>query len=531
MQALWHAGALACRHLGKAEQKFRVMRDTLFVIRLDRRALMSDAEKLKNYINGAWCESAASQYLDVHNPATAELLARVPLSPAEEVDQAASAAAKAQLEWRRVPATQRIQHLFKLKELMEANFDDLARSITIENGKVLDDARGEMRRAIENVEIACGIPMMMLGDFAEDIARGIDEYMIRQPVGVVASICPFNFPGMIPFWYMPYAVACGNTIIIKPSERTPLTMQKVFHLFEQAGFPPGVVNLVNGGADTVNAILDHPAIAAITFVGSTNVARHVYARASANGKRVQAQGGAKNPLILLPDADVEMTTNIVTDSVYGNAGQRCLAASTVVTVSGADKAFRTALHEAASKRVVGNGLEPGVQMGPVITPQSKARIQGLIQKGLDEGARMLLDGRDPTIAGCEQGNFLLPTILDDVPVGGTIATTEIFGPVMGIMHVNTVDEAIQLINSGKYGNMACVFTSSGAAARKFRYEAQAGNIGINIGVAAPMAFFPFSGWKESFFGTLHGQGKHAVEFFTQTKVVVERWLKEWSRQF
>ncbi len=492
---------------------------------------MTQAEKLKNYINGAWCESSAAQYLDVNNPATAEVLARVPLSPPEEVDQAASAAARAQVEWRRVPATQRIQYLFKLKDLMEENFEDLARCITIENGKVLDDARGEMRRAIENVEVACGIPMMMMGDFSEDIARGIDEYMIRQPVGVVASICPFNFPGMIPFWYLPYAVACGNTIIIKPSERTPITMQKVFQLFEKVGFPPGVVSLVNGGPDTVNALLDHPAISAVTFVGSTTVARHVYARASASGKRVQAQGGAKNPLIILPDADVEMTTNIVTDSVYGNAGQRCLAASTVVTVSDADKGFRQALREAASKRVVGNGLEAGVQMGPVITPQSRARIQGLIQKGLDEGAKLLLDGRDPQISGYEKGYFLRPTILEDVPAGGTIATTEIFGPVMGIMHVNTVDEAIQLINSGKYGNMACVFTSSGAAARKFRYEAQAGNIGINIGVAAPMAFFPFSGWKNSFFGTLHAQGKHAVEFFTQTKVVVERWLGEWERKF
>jgi len=308
-------------------------------------------------------------------------------------------------------------------------------------------------------------------------------------------------------------------------------MQKVFRLFEKVGFPAGIVNLVNGGPDTVNAILDHPAISAVTFVGSTTVARHIYARASANGKRVQAQGGAKNPLIILPDADVEMTTNIVTDSVFGNAGQRCLAASTIVTIGDADRSFHPALAEAASSRVVGYGLEKGVQMGPVITPQSKARINGLIEQGLKEGAKLLVDGRDAAIRGYEKGNFLRPTILADVPAGGTIATTEIFGPVMGITHVGTVDEAIQLVNSGKYGNMACIFTSSGAAARKFRYEAQAGNIGINIGVAAPMAFFPFSGWKESFFGTLHGQSSHAVEFFTQTKVVVERWLKEWSRQF
>jgi malonate-semialdehyde dehydrogenase (acetylating)/methylmalonate-semialdehyde dehydrogenase len=310
-----------------------------------------------------------------------------------------------------------------------------------------------------------------------------------------------------------------------------MTMQKVFKLIEQAGFPPGVVNLVNGAADTVNAILDHPAINAVSFVGSTAVAKHIYSRASANGKRVQAQGGAKNPLIILPDADVEMTTNIVTDSVYGNAGQRCLAAASIVTVADADQIFKPVLAEAASKRVVGNGLEDGVQMGPVITPQSKNRILGLIQKGVDEGARLLVDGRDAVIPGYEKGNFIRPTILENVMPGSTIARTEIFGPVMGMIHMDTVEEAIAFVNSGTYGNMACIFTSNGAAARRFRNEAQTGNIGINIGVAAPMAFFPFSGWRESFFGTLHGQGKHAVEFYTQTKVVVERWLKEWSRQF
>jgi len=484
-----------------------------------------------NYVNGQWQKSSVSQHLEVHNPATAEVLGLVPLSPASEVDQAAQAAAQAFAQWRRVPATQRIQYLFKLKDLLEEHFEELSRSVTIENGKVLDDARGEMRRAIENVEVACGIPIMMLGDFSEDIARGIDEYMIRQPVGVAAIIAPFNFPGMIPFWFLPYALACGNTAIVKPSERTPMTMQKVFKLIEQAGFPPGVVNLVNGAADTVNAILDHPAINSVSFVGSTPVAKHIYSRASANGKRVQAQGGAKNPLIILPDADVEMTTNIVTDSVYGNAGQRCLAAATIVTIADADRIFKPVLAEAASKRVVGNGLEDGVQMGPVITPQSKNRILGLIQKGMDEGARLLVDGRDAVIPGYEKGNFIRPTILENVVPGSTIARTEIFGPVMGMVHMDTVEEAIAFVNSGTYGNMACIFTSSGAAARRFRNEVQTGNVGINIGVAAPMAFFPFSGWRESFFGTLHGQGKHAVEFFTQTKVVVERWLKEWSRQF
>jgi malonate-semialdehyde dehydrogenase (acetylating) / methylmalonate-semialdehyde dehydrogenase len=492
---------------------------------------MTNVERLKNYINGAWCESAAAAFVDVQNPATAEMLAQTPLSPPSEVDTAAQAAQKAFGSWRRTPAAQRIQHLFQLKVLMEDHLEDLTRMITIENGKTLGDARGEMRRAIENVEVACGIPMMMQGDFSEDIARGIDEYMIRQPVGVVASICPFNFPGMIPFWFLPYALATGNTVIVKPSERTPLTMIKAFQLLEQAGFPPGVVNLVNGGPETVNAILDHPLIQAITFVGSTPVARHVYSRASANGKRVQAQGGAKNPLIILPDADPELTSRIVVDSVFGNAGQRCLAAANVVMVEGAEKIFGPIFAEAAAARIVGNGLEDGVQMGPVISAPSKTRIQGLIQKGVDEGASLLVDGRNPTIPGYENGFFIRPTVLDQVQPGSTLATTEIFGPVMTIINQQSVEDAIQLVNSGKYGNMACIFTSSGAAARQFRYEAQAGNIGINIGVAAPMAFFPFSGWKESFFGILHGQGKHAVEFFTQTKVVVERWFDEWSRQF
>ncbi|MDX1436671.1 MAG: CoA-acylating methylmalonate-semialdehyde dehydrogenase, partial [Anaerolineales bacterium] len=387
------------------------------------------------------------------------------------------------------------------------------------------------RRAIENVEVACGIPTMMLGDFAEDIASGIDEMMIRQPVGVCAVIAPFNFPGMISFWFMPYALACGNTFIVKPSERVPLTMQMVFELIDQVDFPGGVVNLVNGGKEAVDAILDAPEIRAISFVGSTPVAKYVYSRGSANGKRVQAQGGAKNPIIVLPDADMGMTTQISADSAFGCAGQRCLAASVAVTVGDAKDSFTEAILDIASQRVVGYGLDDGVQMGPVITSESKLRIERLIQQGAVEGANILLDGRQANIAGYESGHFIKPTVLGDVNPGAEIARTEIFGPVLSLIHVATVDDAIELVNAGNYGNMACLFTSSGAVARKFRSEAQAGNIGINIGVAAPMAFFPFSGWKDSFFGTLHGQGKHAVEFFTQTKVVVERWPKEWSRQF
>jgi malonate-semialdehyde dehydrogenase (acetylating)/methylmalonate-semialdehyde dehydrogenase len=487
--------------------------------------------QLNNYINGTWRHSAATEFKEVFDPASGELLAQTPLSPPAEVDDAAQAAAAAFPDWRRTPAVKRIQHLFNLKVLLEDHRDDLSGLITLENGKTLKEAQGEIRRAIENVEVACGIPAMMQGTISEDIASGIDEFMIRQPVGVVAIISPFNFPGMIPFWFLPYAVATGNTVLVKPSERTPLTMQMAMELIESAGFPRGVVNFINGGPDTVNAILDHPTIRAISFVGSTPVARHVYSRAAANGKRVQAQGGAKNPLLIMPDADLESTTQIVTDSVFGNAGQRCLAASLVITVGEARQIFTPALQEAAASRIVGSGLDEEVQMGPVISPQSRDRISGLIEKGAGEGAQILLDGRNATIPGYENGCFLRPTILDNVVPESEIARSEIFGPVMGLMHADSLDQALEWINSGSYGNMASLFTSSGGVARRFRYEVQAGNIGINIGVAAPMAFFPFSGWKESFFGTLHAQSSHGVEFYTQTKVVVERWLREWSREF
>ncbi len=488
-------------------------------------------KKVYNYYNGAWQTSAARDYLDVINPATQEVLGRVPLSPAGDVEQAVQAAEQAFDSWRQTPPGNRIQFLFKLKALLEENFEDISRTITLECGKTLGESRGEMRRAIENVEVACGIPTMMQGDVLEDIAPGIDELMIRQPLGVTAIIAPFNFPGMIPFWFMPYSIACGNTVIVKPSEKVPLTMQKVFGLLEQTGMPNGVVNLVNGAKEAVDAILDHPSIKAVSFVGSTPIARYVYSRGSANGKRVQAQGGAKNPIIVLPDADMEMTTRITADSAFGCAGQRCLAASTAVTVGEAGHTFTAAIAEAALSRVTGFGLDEGVQMGPVITRQSRERIEKLIQAGANEGAHLLIDGRNPDISGYENGNFVRPTILKDVNPAGEIAGTEIFGPVLSLMHVETIDDAVQLVNEGQYGNMACLFTSSGAVARKFRYAAQAGNIGINIGVAAPMAYFPFSGWKDSFFGTLHGQGKHAVEFFTQTKVVIERWPRDWSRQF
>jgi malonate-semialdehyde dehydrogenase (acetylating)/methylmalonate-semialdehyde dehydrogenase len=487
--------------------------------------------KVPNYINGRWRQATTTEWLDISNPATGELIAQVPISTATEVAAAVDAAAAAYPEWRRTPPEDRIQPLFKLKQLLEEHIDELARIITQENGKTLSEAKAELRRAIENVEVACGIPMKMQGYNLEDVARGIDEMMIRQPLGVVAAITPFNFPAMIPFWFLPYAIACGNTFILKPSERVPLTMRRAFELLDQIGLPPGVVNLLNGGKAAVDALLDHPKVRALSFVGSTPVAKYVYARAGANGKRAQCQGGAKNHVIVLPDADMAMATQIIGDSAFGCAGQRCLAVSVAVTVGEAQTTFRDAISNAAASLRVGNGLDEGVQMGPVITPQSKSRVESLIAMGEKQGAKVLLDGRNSKNPKHVTGNFVNPTILDDLPVTSDLADTEIFGPVLSLVHADSLDEALTFLERSPYGNQASLFTSSGSAARRFRYEAPAGNIGINIGVAAPMAYFPFSGWKDSFFGVLHGQGRDAVEFYTEKKVVIERWAREHSRKF
>ncbi len=487
-------------------------------------------DRLQNYIDGDWY-SSSGQSLNVLNPASAKIIAEVPLSPRDEVHKAAEAAARAFPLWRRIPCGDRIQPLFKLKTLLEQNIEDIARTITDECGKTHSESIGEMRRAIENVETACGMPTLMLGSNLEDIAAGIDEHMIRQPLGLVAAITPFNFPGMIPFWYLPYAVAAGNCFLLKPSERVPLTSWKLFHLIQAAGFPPGVIQLVNGGREAVDAILDHPEIRAISFVGSTAIARYVYSRAAANGKRAQCQGGAKNPVVIMPDADMGMTTKILADSAFGCAGQRCLAASVAITVGDARAPVTERIADAARSRKVGYGNSPGVEMGPVISAESKARINGHIAKGEQEGARVLVDGRAGKVDGFEEGFFVFPTVLDQVSPDADAARTEIFGPVLSLMHAATVDEAIALVNRRSYGNMACIFTTDGANARRFRYEVNAGNVGINVGVAAPMSTFPFSGWGESFFGDLHAQAHHGVEFYTQTKVVVERWPRDWSRKF
>ena len=495
---------------------------------------MTQKQELLNFVNGQWARSRATDALDVHNPATGAAIATVALSPAAEVDAAVQAGQDAFAAWRRTPVVDRTQPFFRLKMLLEEHLDDIGRIITEECGKTFAESVGEMRRGIENVEVASGAPSLMQGWNNEDIASGIDEHMLRQPLGVVAAITPFNFPGMIPFWFLPYAVATGNCFILKPSEKVPLTTQKLFSLIEEAGFPPGVVQLVNGGADTVNALLDHPNVRAISFVGSTAVAKYIYSRATANGKRAQCQGGAKNPVVIMPDANIESTTQMMGDSAFGCAGQRCLAVSVAITVGQAKDPFTEGIADLAASRKVGYGLDSATEMGPVITMESKERIEGLIETGAQEGARVLVDGRQKKVAGYDDGYWVFPTVLDAVDPTSLLARTEIFGPVLSLMHADTIDDAIALINDrsvNAYGNMACLFTSSGAVARQFRYEVDAGNIGINIGVAAPMAFFPFSGWNESFFGDLHAQSRHGVEFYTQTKVVVERWPQEWSRKF
>jgi malonate-semialdehyde dehydrogenase (acetylating) / methylmalonate-semialdehyde dehydrogenase len=494
-------------------------------------ATTTQVPDLQNYVGGNWHRSSATEYVDVLNPATAEILARTPLSTNADVDAAVQAAADAFPEWRRTPPGERVRYLFTLRNLLVEHIDEISKLITRENGKTFAEARAEMQRGIENVEVACGIPMMMQGYNLEDVTPGVDEMQIRQPLGVVAAIVPFNFPGMIAFWFLPYAIACGNTFILKPSERVPLTSRYIMELIQRTGLPKGVVNLVNGGRTVVDALCDHPQVRAISFVGSTPVAKHVYTRSAASGKRMQCQGGAKNHVVVLPDADMELATQIISDSAFGCAGQRCLAVSVAVTIGEAQKTFGESIADAASKIKVGNGLDAGVQMGPVITRESKQRIESLIGQGIGEGAKATVDGRNAKVPNHDGGNFLKPTVLDGLPLGSSLAHTEIFGPVLSLVHADSIDDAMAFLAKSPYGNQASLFTTSGAAARKFRYEAPAGNIGINIGVAAPMAYFPFSGWKESFFGILHGQGRDAVEFYTESKIVVERWSRQETRKF
>jgi malonate-semialdehyde dehydrogenase (acetylating) / methylmalonate-semialdehyde dehydrogenase len=488
-------------------------------------ATVTAVRVIQNYVGGKWVDAEPGETHDIHNPATDEVLARVPLGSPADVDRATQAAQAAFPAWRATPPQERARYFFKLRGLLDAHKDELARLVTTEMGKTLEDARGEAQRALENVETACGIPSLMMGYGLEDgAARGIDEEVVYQPLGVFAAICPFNFPLMIPFWFFPYAVACGNTFIVKPSEQVPLTQNRVFELIDQVGFPPGVINLINGARDVVNALLDHPTIKGISFVGSTRTAQHVYARGAAAGKRVQAQGGAKNAIVVLPDAELDAYLSTIINSCFGAAGQRCLANSLILPIGPQAHALtRDQVVAAAKKLKVGDGLQPGVDMGPVVSAAARDRILGAVARGVQEGANPVLDGRQIQVPDRPRGYFVGPTILDQVQPGMSVYSEELFGPVVGMSPVSSLDEAIERINAGDYGNAASLFTSSGAAAREFRYRVQTGNVGINVGVAAPMAYFPFSGAKQSFFGTLHGQGRDAVRFFTESKVVITRW--------
>jgi malonate-semialdehyde dehydrogenase (acetylating)/methylmalonate-semialdehyde dehydrogenase len=485
----------------------------------------TDVATLSNYIGGEWVEDGSAETLPVLNPATGETVARVPLSSPETVDRAARAAQAAFESWRSVPPLERARYMYPLRDLLLKHADELARLVTTEHGKVLADARGSVQRAIENVEVAAGIPSLMMGYGLENGAgRDIDEEAVRRPLGVFACIAPFNFPLMVPFWFMPYAVATGNTFIIKPSEQVPLSQRLVFELLEEIGLPPGVVNLVNGGRETADALLDHPLVRGVSFVGSTPVARHIYARAAANGKRVQASGGAKNVIVVMPDAVLEKTIPNVINSAFGSSGQRCLAGSIVIPVGEAHGPVRDALLESMRGIRVGDGLDPEVAMGPVISAGARDRILAAVRKGVAEGAELLTGGGAADVPGHEGGYFVQPTLFDGVRPGMALAAEEIFGPVLSMMPVATLDEALAVIEASPYGNATSIFTERGGTAREFAMRADVGNVGVNIGVAAPMAYFPFGGARQSFFGTQHGQGRDAIDFFTDRRVVIRRWF-------
>lgn len=483
---------------------------------------------VKNYINGEWVESKG-EIRDVVNPATYQTIARVPISTKEEIDVAVEAAKAAFPDWRRTTPLARSRCLFRLKQLMEEHFEEVSRVQTQEHGKTIDESRGETRRGIENVEVACGIPTLMMGYNSEDIASGIDEYLVRVPLGVFGIIGPFNFPWMIPLWSAPYAVATGNCVVIKPSSEVPVSQMKVAELVEEAGFPPGVWNVVNGGRTVVNGMLDHPDIRGIAFVGSTPTAGDViYRRCGETGKRVIAQGGAKNFMVVMPDCDVRATIPALMTSFFGNTGQRCLSGANLVIVGEDDRfynSFVDAVVDAASKIIVGYGLDESVQMGPLRDKEKKAKVIRYIESGVKEGAKLRLDGRKFKVTGGYPDTcFLGPTIFDNVTPSMKIGSEEIFGPLMSIMRVKDLDEAIEMANASPFGNGNAIFTSSGKNAREFQYRVTSGNVGINVGIVAPMAFFPFSGMKDSFFGILHTQGQEAIRFFTESKVVIQRWF-------
>lgn len=489
---------------------------------------IKEVEKLKNYINGEWVESKSDEVWDVINPATQKVIAKVPMSTPDEVNTAVKAAKEAFPEWRTTTPLGRARCMFRLKELLEENFEQLSRVQTQEHGKTIDESRGETRRGIEMVEVSTGIPSLMMGYNLEDIATGIDEYVIYQPLGAFCCIAPFNFPFMVPLWYSPFALASGNTFVVKPSPRDPISQVKLAELVDEAGVPPGVYNVVHGGAGAASILLDHPDIEGATFVGTTSIGREVYKKCGETSKRSIVQVSAKNFMVVMPDANIEATIPALMTSFFGNSGQRCLSGANLVIV-GEDEAFYNKVLDAfvdtASKIRVGYGLDESIQMGPMQSTDGKQRVLGYIEKGIKEGAKLILDGRKPSIIGdYPKTCFVNPSVFTDVTPEMTIAKEEIFGPIASVMRVKDLDEAIEMANRSNFGNANAIFTSSGKAAREFQYRIETGNVGINIGIVAPMAFFPFGGMKDSFFGVLHGQGKDAIRFFTESKVVIQRWL-------
>jgi malonate-semialdehyde dehydrogenase (acetylating) / methylmalonate-semialdehyde dehydrogenase len=484
--------------------------------------IATEVLEVKSYIDGSWA-SPSGRVQPIVNPANGEALGSVSHSTAADVDRAAKAAHKAFLAWREVPVVDRVQPLYKYKALLEKHTEEIARILTLENGKVFPDAVTEVKRAIQMVEVACGMPSLMMGDSLNDVARGIDCHTIRQPIGVCAGITPFNFPAMVPMWMFPFAIAAGNTFLLKPSEKVPMTPTRTAELLLEAGIPEGVFQLIHGGQETVEALLCHPLIKAISFVGSSPVAKSIYTEGAAHGKRVQALGGAKNHLVVMPDADIPKTVDAIISSAFGAAGERCLAGSVLVPVGDVAGPLLNLLVEQTNALRLGDGLDSKVDVGPVIGAEHRKKILGYIEKGVSEGAVPLCDGR--TVSGAHpDGSFVGPTIFDHVKPGMTIAQEEIFGPVLSVIRTQTLDEAIELVNSSDFGNTTTIYTQSGKSAREYQARVEVGMVGVNMAVSAPMAFFPFAGWKNSFFGDLHAHGKDAVYFYTEQKVLMTRWF-------
>lgn len=479
----------------------------------------------KLLIDSSWVDSKATEFGDVYNPSSGEVIARVPMCKGDDVDRAVQSAQRALADWRDVPVVERARVMFKFKNLLEAHYEDIAKSVTKEHGKTLVESRASVMRGIEVVEFACGIPSLIMGESMENIARNVDCETIRHPVGVCVGITPFNFPAMVPLWMYPIALTCGNTFVLKPSERVPLTSMLIAELLLEAGLPKGVFNIVHGGKDCVNALLTHPQVKAISFVGSTAIAKHVYETGTAHGKRVQAAGGAKNHIIIMPDADIGQTVQALQASAFGCAGERCMAGSLAVPVGEAGEMLLPQLVEASAKMKVGpTDRDENPDMGPLVSSEHLKKVRGLIDRGESEGVKVALDGRKLKVKEAPNGFYLGPTILDHAKPEMTVVREEIFGPVLSVVRVETIEDAIKLGQQCPYGNGAVIYTNSGLAAREFKRHFNAGMIGINVGVPAPMAWFPFTGWNASFFGDLHIQGKEAIQFYTQQKMTMTRWF-------